>query len=126
MSASTAVQLHLSEGAAAVSSPRLGTVTLPKQLAQQRTLLVEQQQVCGAGNATQLLRVSEQQLCAWLNLNSHLLSPAVATRAARLLSKQHSELAQLDAGLARTCKQLMSTSGVSIPVHALAEWPAQL
>lgn len=113
MSGCTTVLLHLSNGAAAVSSPRLGTVPLPPHLARQCTLIADQHDTVGSGNVTvPLSKLSDVRLCAWLSFNGTLLTPEVAATAARLLSQQHRELRRLQPDLAAAVQRLVTTCEV--------------
>ena len=65
MAAGSAVHLHLSDGTAAVSSPRLGRAPLPPQLTPRCAELVYLQQEHTDGDANMPVALTEQGLCAW-------------------------------------------------------------
>ena len=85
MVAGSAVYLHLSDGTVALTSPRLGHVLLPPQLVQRCAELVYLQQAHGDGDANMPVALTEQELCAWLLLNSRLLPEGLALQAGMLL-----------------------------------------
>ena len=85
MVAGGAVYLHLSDGTVALTSPRLGCMPLPRQLAQRSAELVYLQQEHEDGDANMPVALTEQELCACLLLNSRLLPEGVAEQAVRLL-----------------------------------------